>query len=147
MFICKQMLILYEPQTICLKKKKGPSSEAVVTINTDTLPHMSSALLLILALTFDRAAHEHTRCHGDPKPLHSSAYRPVNGSPLQPAQCDAQFSQHCHFDSPSPLKLSDNLQVHWGTFARFKTTSATQYNRLRLVLEAHWSKANGSLKW
>lgn len=58
--------------------------------------HVCFALLLVLALTFDRAGHKHTCCHGDPKPLHSSAYGPVNGSPLQTAQCDAQFLQHCH---------------------------------------------------
>lgn len=71
--------------------KKAPVSEAVVTINTGTQPHVCSALLLVLALTFDRAGREHTCCHGDPKPPHSSAYAPVNRIPLQTARCDAEF--------------------------------------------------------
>lgn len=82
-------------------KREGPVSEAVVTINIGTQPHVGAALLLVLALTFDRAGREHTRCHSDPKPPHSIAYGPVNGSPLHTAQCDPQFSQHCHFVSAS----------------------------------------------
>lgn len=68
------------------KKKKKKAALAVVTIIIGTQPHMCSALLLVLALTFDRAGCEHTCCHGDPKPLHSSVYAPVNGSP-RPTDC------------------------------------------------------------
>lgn len=46
-----------------------------------------SRAVLAAALTFDSPGCERTRCHGDPKPLHSSASKPQpSGSPW-PSAC------------------------------------------------------------
>lgn len=98
---------------------------------------MRSALLLVLALTFDRAGCEHTCCHGDPKPLHSSAYAPVNGSPW-PTDCTMSCwaLQRCHFF------LAHLLKADWQPAAPVRLGLTAQSVTQKLIPIAGFFKNN-----
>lgn len=78
------------------------SATSAATFGVEKRPHFrgccnkikgtaASRALLALALTFDSPGCERTRCHGDPKPLHSSASkRQPSGSPW-PTACTMRW--------------------------------------------------------